>query len=368
MGVWSPAFQHQFLDGNLLNFSAAPGSPANISFEGPTVRPTPPQQERGFPVRRGNRFTYQFEPSLFGNVIGADIKLDIAFPPGAAGQLLGNLVLGNDAIRLLIGFASGNARLQLVVNNNFLAGTARFDPAGPLRIQARWHTHGQGHIWVNGGLCSYHPALAPAQRFSIERLAFGHHDTSAPAPGAPAFLIRRLGVKLLRDLDARRCLDGLNPMEEPVPLDEDCRRRLSGLQAAALGEIRAFMQQALVKLTAAWSTGQPGGPFTQDGVNAHAAAVSAGRAFVEFMLRPQRGEPEHIKTKITEFLLLIHATDPVAYDQAIARLQAMSNPFDAHCVAQLQPMIQRSGADLQPMVDLLEALWATMQRPGGAPP
>jgi hypothetical protein len=33
MGVWSPAFQHQFLDGNLLNFKAAPGAEPTISFE-----------------------------------------------------------------------------------------------------------------------------------------------------------------------------------------------------------------------------------------------------------------------------------------------------------------------------------------------
>ena len=35
MGVWSPAFQHQFLDGNLMNYSAAPGSEPFVSFEAP---------------------------------------------------------------------------------------------------------------------------------------------------------------------------------------------------------------------------------------------------------------------------------------------------------------------------------------------
>ena len=82
MGVWSPAFQHQFLDGNLLNYSAAPGSESFISFEAPVVRPTPPAEQRGFPVRRGSRFDYQFEPGLLGRVIGTDIKLDITWPPG----------------------------------------------------------------------------------------------------------------------------------------------------------------------------------------------------------------------------------------------------------------------------------------------
>ena len=363
MGVWSPAFQHQFLDGNLLNFSAAPGSEPDISFEAPIVRPTPRPEERGFPVRRGNRFTYQFEPGLFGNVIGADIKLDIAFPSGATGQLAGNLVLGNDAVRFLIAFVNGDARLQLVVNNNFLAANAHFDPAAPLRIQARWHTHGQGQIWVNGNLRSYDPALAPAQSFSIERLAFGHHDASAPAPGAPAFLIRRLDVKLLRDDDALRCFDGLFPIAEPGPVDEVCRRQLASMQDGVFAEIRTFMQQAVNKLTAAWTAGQPGGPFSPQALTAHAAAVSAGSAFVHFLLHRPKGDPDLIKAKIGEFLTQVRATDPVAYDQAISRLQAMPNPYNAYCIAQLEPMAQLHAGELQPVLYLLQELWAKMQSP-----
>lgn len=140
-GVWSSAFQHQFLDGNLRNFSAAPGTEngPTISFEAPEVRPTPPPEARGFPVRRGNRFSYAFAPGTFPRIIGIDIKLDIAFPSGAAAaSLAGNVVLqNNDTARLLLGFSNGNARLQLVVNNQFHAAIAQFDPAAPLRIQAR---------------------------------------------------------------------------------------------------------------------------------------------------------------------------------------------------------------------------------------
>ena len=97
MGVWSPAFQHQFLDGNLLNFNAAPiapGTSPDISFEGPLVRPTPPPEERGFPVRRGNRFRCEFEPATLArlakipNVIGVK-------------EASGNLMQMNEIIRLV---------------------------------------------------------------------------------------------------------------------------------------------------------------------------------------------------------------------------------------------------------------------------
>src|SRR5262245_35600202 len=149
MGVWSPAFEHKFLDGNLLNFTAAKGSDPDISFEAPIVRPTPPPQDRGFPVRSGNRFRYSFEPGLFGNVIGADIRLEVAFPPGVTGQTLGRVVLGNDTVQFLLGFVNDGARIQLVVNGAFHAAVANFDPAAPLRLQGRWHTHGPAQIWVN---------------------------------------------------------------------------------------------------------------------------------------------------------------------------------------------------------------------------
>ena len=113
MGVWSPAFEHTFLDGNLLNFEAARGAQLAISFEAPVVRPIPPPEERGFPVRRGNRFRYQFEPGLFPTVIGADIRLEIAFPPGTTGQTLGNVVLGNNVVGLFLGFVGRNAVCSL---------------------------------------------------------------------------------------------------------------------------------------------------------------------------------------------------------------------------------------------------------------
>jgi hypothetical protein len=302
MGVWSPAFQHQFLDGNLLNFSAAPGSEPDISFEAPVVRPTPPADQRGFPVRRGNRFAYQFEPGLFGSIIGTDIKLDIAFPPGtSAAQTLGNVTLANGSIRLLLGFASGNARIQLFVNNDVMNATAQLDPSAPLRIQARWHTHGQGQIWINGSLRSYDPALAPGMTFTIEQLAFGHHDTSTIDPSEPALLLRRIGVKLLRDNDALRCLDGLFPITDPIPLDEECRRKLAEVERAILSEIRAFMQRSIVRLTSTWQDGMSGGPFTPEAVAAHAAAIAAGRAFVQFMLHQPGGDPDLIKQRTARY-------------------------------------------------------------------
>ena len=45
----SSAFHHQFLDGNLLNFNAAPGPAPVVLFDGPLVQPMPPRSNVGLP-------------------------------------------------------------------------------------------------------------------------------------------------------------------------------------------------------------------------------------------------------------------------------------------------------------------------------
>jgi hypothetical protein len=369
MGVWSPAFQHQFLDGNLLNFNAAPiapGTSPDISFEGPLVRPTPPPEERGFPVRRGNRFTYEFEPDTFARVIGVDIKLDITFPQGTANaQLGGNVVLANDnTVRLLLGFFSGNARLQLVVDNQFQAAIDQFDPSAPLRIQTRWHTHGQAHIWVNGRLRSYLPGLAPGRSFAIDRIAFGHHDTSGFAPGAPAFLIRRLGVKLLRDNDASRFIDDLVAVGEPPDISDECRKKLEAIDAEAIEAMRLFMTQTVALLSRPWDASQGGSPFTAEGIAAHEAAVAAGKAFVAFLGGRAGGDAVLVKERGLEFLALVEAADPAGYAQALAGLQQIIGRYDPPCLASIEPAGQLYAAAFQPLAELLRSIGANIQSPG----
>lgn len=362
MPVWSSAFQHQFLDGNLLNFNAAPGPEPVILFEGPPIRPTPPPDQRGFPVRPGNRFDYEFAPT-FSDVIGVDIKLDITFPSGLpSGQLSGTVALANGAVRMPIAFVNGLARLQLFVGSDVMAVSVPVDPGVPLRIHARWHTHGQGQFLVNGTMRRYDPALAAGASFTIDRLAFGHHLDTAVS-NAPAFVIRTICVKLLRRNDGARFLDTLFPIADPVPLDDACKRKIEDVHRAISDEIRKFMSAAVRRLTRSWEEGQAGGPFTAEAIAAHSAALDTGRAFVEFMLRRPAGDPEIVKQKLGEFLTVIKASDPAGYAQAVAKVQALMGQYDLNCLAQLQPLMQQHAASLQPVVALAQSLWARIQTP-----
>ncbi len=369
MGVWSPAFQHQFLDGNLLNFSAAPppfGSSPDIKFEAPHVRPTPSPEQRGFPVRRGNRFTYAFAPDTFARVIGADIKLDIVFPPGAAThELVGNVILHDDqTVRFLVGFLNGNARIQLIVAGQFHAAVAQFDPAAPLSVQARWHTHGQAYIWVNGSLRSYRPDLAAGRMLPIGSIAFGHHDTSGFAPTAPAFLIRRLGVKLLRDNDASRFIHGLVAVGEPPDIGDQCRKKLEAVDAEAMQAMRLFMTRTVDRFSGPWEAAQGGSPFTAEGVAAHEAAVAAGKGFVAFLAGQPGGDPDLVRQRVLEFLALVQAADPAAYADTLAGLQQILGRYDQACLASIEPAGQPHAAALQPLADLLRSIGTKIQWPG----
>jgi hypothetical protein len=83
--------------------------------------------------------------------------------------------------------------------------------------------------------------------------------------------------------------------------------------------------------------------------------------------RPDRHiHADIVKDRITEFLIVIRATDPAGYAQAIAGLQQIAARYDSACLAQLQQAAQPHAAALQPVAALLQDVWATIQSPGGS--
>ncbi len=366
MGVWSSAFLHQFQDGNPANFNAAPGQ-LSVLPGGLAVQPTPPPEQRGFAIRPGQVLDYVFDRP-FENVVGVDIALDLFFPEGSeAEQLPGQVLLGGGQIRLFMDFLGDVARLQLhpAAPANGLAISANVTARGLVRLQARWHTHGQAEIRVNGTLRGYRPGIAAGASFTIDRLALRHH-ADFTVPGSPAFLVRRFSVKLLRRDDPLHLLDTLQPIGCPPPVNAGCARQAAAINASAMREIRQFMTAAVVRLTSAWSEGASGAPFSDQAIAAHAAAVAAGDAFVRFMARRQDGDAERVLDHLTAFLQLIAATDPDGYAQLVVRLEAMAGQLDPRCREALEPWAQRQAASLRPFIALLQALWDRIQSPGGS--
>lgn len=363
MGVWSSAFLHRFQDGNPANYNAVPGS-LSVLPDGLAVRPTPPSDQLGFPIRPGQSLEYAFARA-FDAVVGVDVRLDAFFPAGSETETLsGRVVLAGGDIRLLTDFASGVARLQLFVGGQVMALSVAIAARGAMRIQARWHTHGQAVIWVNGVMRGYRPNLAAGASFTIDRLAMGHHS-SAVVPNAPAFLARRFCVKLLRRDDPARFLDKLHPIADPLPLDAACARQIAAINQAAMTEIRQFMSAAVARLTSAWQEGQTAGPFSDKAIAAHDAAVAAGRAFVEFMVDRRDADADRFLEHAGVFLQLVEATDPAGYAQLVARLEALSGGLDPRCRDALEPLARQHESSLGPVATLLQALSARVRSPGG---
>lgn len=364
MHVWTPAFHHQFLDGNPANFSAPPGELTALP-NGLAVQPTPPPDERGFAVAPGHSLTYTLERPLLG-VIGLDIKLDLVVSGSAQDPLDVQVRLDGQAVRVIATFLGTLLRLQFVMGGTALAASIPLaSESGLFRLRLRWHTHGQASMWVNDVLQAYEPALQPGLSVPVSTIFLGHHST-AVASGAPRLRARRFTVKVLRKQDATRFLDDLFPLPRPLPIDPECAKRVEGLSGAAMAEARQLMTAAVAAWTRRWSTGQPGTPFSAEAVAAHDAAVQAGRAFVAFMLGQQQADADRFLAEAGTFLGLLQSVDPVRYAALVAQARDASTHLDRPCAVAIEPIRRLYESRLAPLADLARDLAVVAAAPGGS--
>ena len=363
MHVWTPAFHHQFLDGNPANFSAPRGELTALP-DGLAVQPTPPPEERGFVVAPGHSLTYTLERTL-PDLIGIDIKLDVVVSGSAQDPLDVQVRLDGQAVRVIATFLGTLLRLQLVVGGTPMAASIPLAAdSGLFQLRLRWHTHGQASMWVNDVLHAYEPALQPGLSVAVTTIFLGHHS-NAVAQGPPRMRARRFTVKVLRRQDATRFLDDLFPLPRPLPVDPECAKRVEGLTGAAMTEARQLMTAAVAAWTRRWATGQPGTPFSAESVAAHTAAVQAGRAFVAFMLDQQQADADRFRAEASTFLGLLQSVDPARYAALLASAEEASTHLDIPCVASLEPLRRLYESRLTPLAGLARDLAVVAEAPGG---
>lgn len=364
MHVWTPAFHHQFLDGNPANFSAPPGV-LTAAPNGLAVQPTPPPDERGFAIAPGHSLGYALERPLLG-VIGIDVRLDVVVAGGPQEQLDVQVHLDGQAVRVIATFLDTLLRLQFRVGGTSMAASIPLDSAsGLFRLHLRWHTHGQASMWVNEELKAYEPALQPGLSLPISSVLLGHHAPFV-TPGPPKMRARRFTVKVLRKDDATRFLDGLFPLPRPLPVDSDCAKHVEGLAGAALVDARQLMTTAVATWTRRWTTGQAGSPFSAESVAAHEAAVQAGRAFTAFMLGREPADADRFLTAARTFLALLQGVDPARYAAVLARAEEASAHLDVPCIAALEPLRRLYESRLTPLAELARDLAIAAHDPGGS--
>jgi hypothetical protein len=370
MMIWSSAFQHQFLDGNPANLTAVPGQ-LTIEPEGLEIHPTPPADERGFGMWPGHRLKYAFADA-FEQVIGADIRLDLFVPPGSEQELAGFVGLGGGTVGLgdyavgllIIHLVGGGARLVLWVGTSVMSVSVPAMLPGPVSVRARWHTHGQGHIWVDGRLRAYDPSLAAQASLTLDQLFLGR-PSPLFTPAVPGILARRLGIRLLREDGPARYLDTFFPIVEPLAIPEACQRQVEEIHGFARGEIMRFMSEAISRLTSPWNEGQGGEPFSAQAIAAHDAATAAGQAFVRFMLNGRAADAQQVQDQIGAFLAVIEATDPAGYQALVDRIAQVADGLEPHCRLALEAAAQPYATSLGPLAELFQKIWARVQTPGG---
>jgi len=361
--VWTPAFHHQFLDGNPANFSAPPGALTALP-DGLVVQPTPPPDQRGFVIAPGHSLSYTLERTLL-DVIGIDITLDVVVVGSAQDQLDVQVHLDGQAVRVIATFLGPLLRLQLVVGGTPMAASIPLESAsGLFRLRLRWHTHGQGSMFVNDRLRAYEPALRPGLSLPVTTVFLGHHSpVVTPAPAK--MRARRFTVKLLRKDDATRFLDDLFPLPRPLPIDPECAKRVQGLAGAAMVDARHLMTAAVAAWTRRWSEGQAGSPFSAESVAAHEAAVQAGRAFTAFMLGQDQADADRFLAQARTFLALLQGVDPARYGALLAKADDASTQLDLPCVAALEPLRRLYESRLAPLAELARDLAVVAHAPGG---
>jgi hypothetical protein len=363
MRVWTPAFHHQFLDGNPANFSAPPGALTALP-NGLAVQPTPPPEQRGYPIAPGHSLSYALERTLLG-VIGIDIRLDVVVFGSAQDPVDVQVRLDGQAVRVIADFIGPLLRLQFRVGGTTMAASIPLDAeSGLFRLRLRWHTHGQGSMWVNDELRAYQPALQPGLSLPITTLFLGHHSPSV-TPDPPRMRARRFTVKVLRKDDATRLLDDLFPLPRPLPIDPDCAKQVEGLAGAAMVEARQLMATAVTTWTRRWTAGQAGSPFSAEAVAAHEAAVQAGRAFVAFMLGQERADADRFLAAATTFLTLLQTVDPARYTALVAKAEDASTRLDLPCIAALEPLRRLYESRLTPLSELVRDLAVAAHAVGG---
>ena len=111
-------------------------------------------------------------------MIGIDIRLDVVVFGSAQDQLDVQVRLDGQAVRVIATFLGPLLRLQLWVGGTPMATSIPLESAsGLVCLHLRWHTHGQGSMWVNDVLLATSPRCCLGLSLPLTTLFLGHHST-----------------------------------------------------------------------------------------------------------------------------------------------------------------------------------------------
>jgi hypothetical protein len=120
------------------------------------------------------------------------------------------------------------------------------------------------------------------------------------------------------------------------------------------------------QLSTPWDseTGDPQGPFSQDAIAGHRAAMTAGAILVEILRKKEFGRREEFLDPYEVFLRTLHHALPTEFEALAQDLLSSEGQLE-ECNELLDQDRRARGADMEPVLDLLRDAAAIVQRIAG---
>lgn len=361
-GGWKPVFLHRFQDGDPSNLQALPGE-LTLVPDGLEIHPTPDPHDRGLLMAPGNRLmTYRLAQPL-ENVIGIDVSFEFFYPdPNPFTPAVVPLIFLNPGAMTLSFARVQPEELRAVRMQAHVSGEGvSFDGiALPFpetfrtsHFRARWHTHGQVHLWLEGDLRAYQPGVAAGRALTVSELVIGYPGEEPRF--SPRYVVRGVLVKVLQRDETRDRFGG------QIPVDTGCRPALDCVApvAAVVAEMQARVREFITGFTAAetrpWRHGDSGGFQSARALAAQAAATEALRSMQAYFDGAEPDPTDAYAAAVGDFGAALSASDPAGYAALLAGIRQLAEGIDPACRRSLEPLLARNAAGLEPLVRMLTA-------------
>lgn len=314
---------------------------------------------RGFGIGDGRNLTYRPTSALRG-VVGLDVLLEVAFLSLIQGQPIG--LFSTDTVSAVVtptappaadGRTSCTLAITVAGQSTSVAaltfrGRAGLQPLERRRLQVRWTTNGQLHVFLDGQLVAYEPAASPGVSFNLTRWSLG--DVDRPMTAVLFAAITHARVVELREDSA---IDSLGEALDPEQLPEIDARCVKVAQATVqqhLRAARALMARFNQSRTAPWRAADGGSPFTPAAVLVHEAGGRAGVALNRYLQDGTDASRDEVVSHLRKVLTALASDQPEAFKALWTSLTQASTQYDCQLSA---AKIRESNPELVNKLDAL---------------
>jgi hypothetical protein len=326
----------------------------------------------GFGIGSGRNLTYRPTAALNG-IIGLDVSMELGILRLVEGQpivLWSTDGASADVTPMAPAAPDGRTPCRLTVRVGNAAANIdgvrlrrrSGNQAAPRhRLQVRWTTNGQLHLFVDGQLAAYENAAAPGFSFGLARWSVGNVDGTMT--GLLDASVTGVRVVELREESAAESFgEALDPLALPE-IGDRCLKVTHTTVHRHLREARALMARFNQSQTAPWRAADGGSPFTPAAVAVHQAGGRAGVALGRYLREGTDAAREQVVTDLGKVLTAIAADQPDAFKALVTTIRAAQKAAHSDCYASAEKIRAADPAlfkKLDPLHDAIEAIVASL--------